>query len=59
MKNTHHTKYRVIEDICQVNGVTPQQLLEQCQYLIGTMKEANNMSEEEKQTAINDTVIAV
>ena len=57
--NTHHTKYRIINNICPYQGVTVNQLLDQCNYLIKTMKESLQLDTIEQQTVINDAVLFV
>lgn len=59
MKNTNHQKYRTITNICQVNGVSPEQLLDQCRYLIRTIPASYGLSSEDIATAINDAVTYV
>jgi hypothetical protein len=59
MKNTHHQKYRTITNIDPIKGVTPLQLLEQCQYLAKTIPNHIYLNEDDLATAINDTVIYV
>lgn len=53
-------KYRIIENIDQSNGVTPEQLIDQCHYLITTIKGSYLITEEEdRATIIHDVVTKV
>lgn len=52
-------KYRIIENIDQVKGVTVEQLLDQAHYFAGVMKESFSLNDESKLDAIHDTVMNV
>ncbi|RZK12898.1 MAG: sigma-70 family RNA polymerase sigma factor [Flavobacterium sp.] len=58
MKSNNPAKKTII-NIDPINGVTPNQLFDQCQYLVKTLKESYQLNEEEIQESINDTVIAI
>jgi len=50
-------KFPVIENICPINGVTPEQLYNYCQYLFARIEGNEKLNEHDKLTAIGNTVL--
>lgn len=59
MKKVINEKYRSITNIDLINGVTPQQLIDQAWYLIRTIKGINQLDEIEQEDVVHIAVASV